>query len=121
MPIFLKQDAAYYQKMVSNLNGILMPGGGNSITKSDFARAADHLIESSIAANLNGTYFPIWGTCLSFQKLIAYFDGNSQNWMSYCDIENISLNLDVADKMGKESRIFNENEDSAQIIKACRN
>lgn len=89
--------------MVSSLNGILMPGGSNSLTHSDYAQAADFLIEAAIEANKNGTHFPMWGTCLSFQKLIAYFTGNNIAWMSYCDIENIALNLKSVEA---NSRIF---------------
>ncbi|XP_017491329.1 PREDICTED: gamma-glutamyl hydrolase-like, partial [Rhagoletis zephyria] len=116
VPIFLKQKQSYYQEMVSSLNGILMPGGSNSVTHSDFAQAADYLIEAAVQANTNGTHFPLWGTCLSFQKLISHFTGNNVAWMSFCDIENVALNLDIDSKQLSQYKLFSWAAESGRIV-----
>lgn len=102
--------------MVSSLNGILMPGGSNSVTHSDFAQAADYLIEAAVQANTNGTHFPLWGTCLSFQKLISHFTGNNVAWMSFCDIENVALNLDIDSKQLSQYKLFSWAAESGRIV-----
>ena len=70
-----------------------MPGGGVNLLHSEYAKAADLLFEIAMSKNNHGTYFPIWATCLSFEKLVTYFTGNNLKWQSFCDVQDVSLNL----------------------------
>ena len=72
-----------------------MPGGTNSLVNSGYSRAADLLLDLAIAKNEHGIYFPVWGTCLSFQKFATYFTGNQLVWATRCDVDNISLKLEI--------------------------
>ena len=74
---------------------ILFLGGGTELVNTGFSRAADLLLDLAIAKNEHGIHFPIWGTCMSFQKFATYFTGNKQDWDNRCNAEDISMALDI--------------------------
>ena len=41
------------------MNGFLIPGGGPR-----FGGSVDRMVARAVAANRDGDYFPVWGTCL---------------------------------------------------------
>ena len=67
---------------------------GSPLLDSEYAKAADLLFELAIAKFHQGVHFPVWATCLSFQKMVTYFTGNTLGWRSPCDVVDVSLNLD---------------------------
>ena len=109
VPIFLRQPKHYYQKLLNNVNGLLLPSGMTSLTRSEYTKAADMLLEIAIEINLSGTYFPVWGICLGFQKILHHFT-KTTNWLSYSNVENMGLSLDLGPNMKTRSRIFNRPE-----------
>mmetsp|Transcript_34599 Transcript_34599/g.90608 ORF Transcript_34599/g.90608 Transcript_34599/m.90608 type:complete len:313 (+) Transcript_34599:629-1567(+) len=57
--------------LFGKINGILFPGGGADIThlQSKYMVAVQHLWSLALAANDNGDFFPVWGTCLGFETI----------------------------------------------------
>ena len=94
MPIFVGQPKSYYANLVQQLNGLLLPGGGAPLLDGPYAEAASHLLQLTIQLNKNGTHFPLWASCLSFEKVISDFVGNN-SWQNFCYVEDISLNLEI--------------------------
>jgi gamma-glutamyl hydrolase len=84
-------------ELFSSLNGVLMPGGGSTISSS-----AWRVYENAIAANDNGDSFPIWGTCNGFEWLVELGGGVLESGF---DSENISLPLVMTDD-APTSRLF---------------
>ncbi|KAI2810757.1 hypothetical protein BLOT_001921 [Blomia tropicalis] len=113
VPIFVNKDKAYFEHLMDQINGVLMPGGGTPLIESKYAKAASLILDIAIQKNKNGIYFPVWGTCLSFEKLITYFNGDkSLDWESHCDVDDVSLPLNFTiHSISKESRMFRDVED----------
>jgi gamma-glutamyl hydrolase len=68
------------------LNGLMIPGGGATLINNrgfltHFAKKGLHLLEEAEKLNINGTYFPVWGTCLGFE-LISIYHAKGKNILS---------------------------------------
>ncbi|KAJ8277669.1 hypothetical protein GJAV_G00078350 [Gymnothorax javanicus] len=75
VPVKINQTPDEYARIFNSINGVLFPGGGVNITSSGYATAARIFYELAIKANINGDYFPIWGTCLGFEELTYLTSG----------------------------------------------
>ncbi|OQR97178.1 gamma-glutamyl hydrolase [Thraustotheca clavata] len=84
-------------RLISSVNGLLFPGGAATVNDQ-----AKYLYELAIELNANGTYFPVWGTCLGFEWLVEL---TSQNYtiLDPLDAQNISS---VITFTGESSRLF---------------
>ncbi|KAH7637372.1 gamma-glutamyl hydrolase a-like protein [Dermatophagoides farinae] len=110
-PIFCGRTSDYYETLLPKLNGVLLPGGGSPLDEGPYAETVDIIIESSKKFYDNGKYFPIWGTCLSFEKIIVHFLNGSLKWESQCHVQNLSLNLELEDSVindPKSTRMFRD-------------
>lgn len=118
MPIFVKRDKAYYDKLLNQVNGVLMPGGSTSLLHTGYSEAADLIFQVAIDKFNAGIHFPVWGTCLSFQKVVTYFMGNQNTkWLSRCNVQNVSLNLDLGESIStKTVRMFQGDDHIVQLL-----
>jgi len=70
VPVPYDADKATLDKLFNGMNGLLFPGGAADLTrKSKFGSNAEYLFKKALKANDDGTYFPIWGTCLGFELI----------------------------------------------------
>lgn len=107
VPIFLNKPNVYYTHLLSQINGVLLTGGGNPLTHTHYSNAADLILSWALRANAHDNYFPVWGTCLSFQKFATYFTASSLDWATRCDMDDIALPLDIpANVTEKSSKVF---------------
>ena len=75
----------------------MLPGGGTPLVHSHYAHAASFILDRAIAKAQSGVHFPVWASCLGFEKLITYFTGDQDvKWESHCYVENISLPLNFS-------------------------
>ncbi|KAH8364600.1 hypothetical protein KR084_008670 [Drosophila pseudotakahashii] len=89
VPIWIGRERAYYESIMGQINGILLPGGAVFIDEadrqahpdltSDCVRSAEHIYQLAMERNQRarkqddvGGYFPVWGTCLGFQLLLIH-------------------------------------------------
>eukprot|EP00930_Biecheleria_cincta_P004262 TRINITY_DN105160_c0_g1_i1.p1 TRINITY_DN105160_c0_g1~~TRINITY_DN105160_c0_g1_i1.p1 ORF type:complete len:271 (-),score=23.27 TRINITY_DN105160_c0_g1_i1:66-878(-) len=72
---------------IQNLSALLIPGGAGPV--APFGHA---LIERAVKANRDGSFFPVWGTCLGFEWIIQTLGGNSALQTGF-DAEDLSLPL----------------------------
>lgn len=56
---------------LSKLNGVFLPGGDG-----DYYDYAKFLYQQVIQMNDNGTYIPMWGTCMGFEQIANYTAAN---------------------------------------------
>ena len=89
LPIPYDSSNAEIEQIFPQVNGILFPGGGSSLP--DGAR---HVFNLALQSNDNGTFFPVWGTCLGFEWLLELAAG-SNVLQSGFDSENISMALNL--------------------------
>ena len=77
VPLRVDQDWAELESLVRNLNGVLFTGGGALmyVPGSDPAQLSSYEKTGCFIYNLikqihdQGTYYPMWGTCLGFELL----------------------------------------------------
>lgn len=65
VPIHYTADTATLTSLAKSVNGILLPGGGVSLSNSSvYYQAGQALYNAAVEFNDAGEHFPIWGTCL---------------------------------------------------------
>ena len=52
---------------MSKISGVLMPGGGG-----DYVAKGQFISDQARKMNDQGSFFPVWGTCLGFERLAIY-------------------------------------------------
>lgn len=110
VPIPYDTDPVEIEKLFHKINGILIPGGSPSLWVdeekmlgfSNMTLTSKYLLELVIKANLNGDYFPIWGTCLGLEMLILDITGDSKT-LDIFNSENHHGNLLI---INEKSRVF---------------
>ncbi|KAL5292057.1 GGH.2 family protein [Megaselia abdita] len=105
VPVFINQPRSYYENLLNSLDGVLLPGGATFFNQSNgYADAAAHIYQIASEINDNGTYFPLWGTCLGFEVLL-YVSNNNSEYRVDCASSSQSLPLEFT--AGYEtSRLF---------------
>jgi hypothetical protein len=71
---------------MDKIDGLYLPGGRTNLKiynnqskiyeLSEYAKKSIFLIEYAKSKNLNGHYFPVWGTCLGFETLFLAFSND---------------------------------------------
>lgn len=60
---------------MSRINGIVLTGGDTRIVidgkMTDYGKGAQRIYNIALDMNHNGTYFPIWGTCLGYELILV--------------------------------------------------
>ncbi|XP_054716706.1 gamma-glutamyl hydrolase-like [Uloborus diversus] len=113
IPIFLQQSEEYYNKLLSQINGVLFPGGANLVQSDGYGRTGRIIFKIASKMNDNGTYFPLWGTCLGFELLNFLVAGKL--WMKACSAEDLSTNINFVNGFN-DSRMFGHLEDSMKHV-----
>ncbi|KAM8885126.1 gamma-glutamyl hydrolase [Spinachia spinachia] len=103
MSIRLTLETTEYEKIFSNINGLLLIGGAADLERSDFARVAKIFYRLALMANDDGDYFPIWGTCMGMQLLTVLVAG--ENLLESTRAENVVMPLDLTPE-ATSSRMF---------------
>uniref|UniRef100_A0A8C7WWD0 folate gamma-glutamyl hydrolase n=1 Tax=Oryzias sinensis TaxID=183150 RepID=A0A8C7WWD0_9TELE len=103
VPVLINQSPEDYQKLFLSINGILLPGGGVSITSSGYQRAAEIFYRLALEANQMGDVFPVWGTCLGFEQLTYLTSGKVE--LSHTNTSSAALPLNFTED-AKRSRMF---------------
>jgi len=75
------------EEIFTQINGLLLPGGSAYLPQS-----AKKIWELAIESNSRGDYFPVWGTCLGMEFMVA-LAGDTSLVQSGFDAHNISLPL----------------------------
>ncbi|KAF0687676.1 Aste57867_20660 [Aphanomyces stellatus] len=78
---------AELDELLESVNGVLFPGGSG-----DPNDAATYIYKKALGLNRNGTYFPLWGTCLGFEWLIE-LQAEDSSILDKVDADNISSTL----------------------------
>ncbi|XP_002006965.2 gamma-glutamyl hydrolase [Drosophila mojavensis] len=105
VPIGTGHNRSYYEQLLKKINGLLLPGGATYFNETNgYGDAGEHLIAVAKQLNDNGTYFPVWGTCLGMELLVFKMANNTET-RSNCESVGQSLPLELKPDYRK-SRLF---------------
>ncbi|KAI5755562.1 hypothetical protein M8J77_017973 [Diaphorina citri] len=93
VPILIGQDREYYAEILTQINGVVIPGGGTGFDHpngyADAGRQILHLVDK---INEGGVTFPVLGVCLGFE-LILQVSNNDTDFRKSCKVQQVNLNL----------------------------
>ncbi|KAI3384858.1 hypothetical protein SNEBB_010000 [Seison nebaliae] len=105
VPIRIYENEQYYRNIFESVNGVVFPGGDVDLIHSQYGKITQMFFNWSIAAKQKNDYFPIWGTCLGFERLISLVEGDNSTVLSRCEAENILLPL-VWEENTKQTKLL---------------
>jgi len=109
IPFRYGTSAVEIKKVFNSINGIVFPGGGDYFTvPSPFYTTLTTLWDLIVDANINGDYFPVWGTCFGFELLNILVSKNL-NILGHFNSENYTIPLNFT-SFATSSRLFGFNE-----------
>lgn len=113
VPLKMGDSDEYINSIMSQLNGVLWPGGGADIqnASSEYYKFAANIWNKAIALNDAGIYFPQWGTCLGFEFIHVMAAGGAPGGdpsVLQCDFdsEDLPLPLNFTSGAAKSSRML---------------
>ncbi|ALC43937.1 l-3-72Dp, partial [Drosophila busckii] len=105
VPIWIGQERSYYENLLRQINGVLLPGGGTWFNNSKgYGEAGEHIIHIAKEINTNASYFPVWGTCLGMELLVLVMNNNVETRFD-CKSQGQTIPLDFKPTYN-ESRMF---------------
>ncbi|XP_078254695.1 gamma-glutamyl hydrolase-like [Rhinoraja longicauda] len=102
-PISIKLTVSEYTKLFHSINGVLFPGGDNSVQESRYSEIAAIFYNLALQVKDKGIHFPVWGTCLGFEELTALTSG--KDLLTITNTSNLTLPLHFTDD-AFHSRMF---------------
>ena len=77
VPLFTDQKPEYYERLLEQLNGVLLPGGDQDTVNSSFTRTANLVYQHAIRSSSKGVYFPVWAVCQGLEVLAYLVAGHN--------------------------------------------
>eukprot|EP00897_Mesotaenium_endlicherianum_P005297 jgi/Mesen1/4796/ME000243S03975 len=114
VPIFYDSSAEELDFILQRVNAIVWTGGlvDFNPTLSDpegakYLKTTSKILSYVIAENAKGKYYPLWGTCLGFERMTQLLaeDPNGDKIIQKVDAENYDINLGFT-SAGWLSRVF---------------
>jgi gamma-glutamyl hydrolase len=102
IPIPYDASPALMDEIFAEINALLLPGGNSPILNDGVKYMLDLVVQSN---RRDHVYFPVWGTCLGMEHLVAYFGGVDVLSHDY-NAENMTLALEQVDRQA--SVLYNE-------------
>jgi gamma-glutamyl hydrolase len=108
------ENLTYY---FNSVNGLLFPGGGvpifnenswnHTISYNNVTSAANYLLNLTISANNNGTYFPIWAVCAGWEILATLLSTNDFLLDTVQGDDNMLRNISFTSFGEYQSKLWN--------------
>ncbi len=106
LPILPDQPPEYYDELFPKISGLFFAGGNQGIEPDDiYTEDGEQMWELAKAANDDGIFFPIWGTCLGFEELAVLETGDGSVISTDVVATNLPLPLDLTADAA-DSRLF---------------
>lgn len=72
----------------------MLPGGATFFNETNgYADAGEHLIQLAVELNDQGTYMPVWGTCLGMELLVYKLAKGKEHRID-CNAKNMALPIE---------------------------
>ena len=109
VPLVPSMNETYTLATLKKLNGVFLPGGDG-----DYETYARFLYAKVLELNDNGTYIPIWGTCMGFEQLANFTAHNGDpNEKFYLTHRSLPLQF-IQDP--RDSQMFGSMSDEAFLF-----
>lgn len=69
VPIHTDQSMTYYDRILNQVNGVLLPGGDQDTVNSSYTRTTSIVYRHAVESNKRGVYYPVWGVCQGLEVL----------------------------------------------------
>lgn len=80
VPIFWHSTTSQLKELLSQINGVVFPGGEMPIDiKNQWTSNTKYILEYAMDQNNQGNVFPVWATCLGYEALAVITSLNSDN------------------------------------------
>ena len=83
-----ESDEETLEKM-GKISGVLMPGGGG-----DYLAKGQFISDQARKMNDEGSYFPVWGTCLGFENLAIFTASDKDHVLGEYGVHGLSMELE---------------------------
>ena len=112
IPLIENEPQSITLDKLSKVNAVLFPGGDG-----DYLEYGRFVFSKVKEINDNGTYLPLWGTCMGYENMVSYVADEGWNVLSVYDLDSASLTLDFAidpqstklyQWLGNEAYLFND-------------
>jgi gamma-glutamyl hydrolase len=74
---------------LKKVNGVLFPGGDG-----DYLEYGRFVFKAIKEFNDQGTFYPIWGTCMGYENIVSYVSDNGWDVLSVYDYETGSMAME---------------------------
>jgi gamma-glutamyl hydrolase len=113
VPIFYDSSDEELEFVLNRVNGVFWTGGAVSFnphteshTGSTYLRTTEYILQHVLRENREGNYYPLWGTCLGFERLLQLIAQDTEaTIVESFDAENYPINLGFTDPAWS-SRLF---------------
>ena len=92
VPIFYDESDEETLDKMAKISGVLMPGGGG-----DYVAKGQFISDQARKMNDEGSFFPVWGTCLGFERLAIYTASDQDHVLEKYGAHGISLELEFTE------------------------
>uniref|UniRef100_A0A7I4BJF9 folate gamma-glutamyl hydrolase n=1 Tax=Physcomitrium patens TaxID=3218 RepID=A0A7I4BJF9_PHYPA len=111
VPIFYDSTPEELDYILNRVNGVFWSGGPvffnpHTESHSGSLRTTEYILKHVMRENRRGNYFPLWGTCLGFERMVQLVAEDAEaSIVKPVDAENYAINLGFTD-VAFESRLF---------------
>jgi len=88
VPIILNDTVETNIAKLRQLNGFLLPGGDG-----EYYEMGEVLYKEAMKINDEGTYFPVWGTCMGYEYMSCYSSTEGKNLLEHYPMYTSSIPL----------------------------
>ena len=92
VPIYYDESDEDTLEKMGKISGVLMPGGGG-----DYVAKGQFISDQARKMNDEGSFFPVWGTCLGFERLAIYTASDQDNVLEKYGAHSISMELEFTE------------------------
>lgn len=101
VPLIVGEPENVTLDKIQRVNGILFPGGDG-----DYLEYGRKVFQVAKEMNDNGTYLPVWGTCMGYEYIVSYISDDGWDVLNVYDYETGSMALEFTEAPG-ETKMFN--------------
>jgi len=101
VPLIVGESEEDTLEKLKKLNGVIFPGGDG-----DYLEYGRYIFNTLKAMNDNGTFYPVWGTCMGYEYIASYVSDNGWNVLDVYDYDTGSMALEfVVDP--RDTKMYN--------------
>lgn len=89
VPLIVGESEEETISKLKKLNGVIFPGGDG-----DYLEYGRFVFKTLKDMNDNGTFYPVWGTCMGYENIVSYVSDDGWNVLDVYDYETGSMALE---------------------------